>query len=194
MKFIFVGPSNSGKTTLSQQLAEKYNLVRREIISDFYSIVNENGPVDISENHPMDIEKRWLERGRSVAEMQQKIVETLSWKNKFNILEGNFDILELNSDEYSSQIIAALKQTDPEIILVFCRCSWPAVLERNYLRNPRVPDKLLFKQSLYDEKYFIVLSRKLNISFFSISTEKRTAEESFKGLITVLELAGIEIA
>ena len=193
MKFIFVGPSNSGKTTLSQKLAEKYDLVRREIISDFYSIVDENGPADISENHPMDIEKQWLERGRSVAEMRQKIIETLNWKNKFNIEEGNFDILELNSDEYSSQIIGVLKQIDSEIVLIFCRCSWPTILERRKT-STATADKLLYKQALYNENYFIALSRKLNIGFFSVSTENRTAEESFQDLIAVLELAGIEIA
>lgn len=181
MKFIFVGFSNSGKTTLGKQLARKYDLKRMDIL-------------DYAEPYIEEYIKKYGSGNFSFKKIHQSLVRKIKLgKIDFDIFETAVDDPE--EEKFLEKIIETLKQTDSEIVLVFCRCSWSTALTRDWSRNDsdQVSLSILEKERPYNCDYFFNLSRKLDIAFFSILTEKITPQESFEGLITVLELAGIEI-
>lgn len=152
LRFLIIGTSRSGKTTLARKLLQKNGGIFLDIV-DYVNAFLKRANVSQQETDidllriPYEELCRDLENGR------------------------DWDILELASDfpeEYLPRIVAS---SNIPIKLVFCPCPLGECLRRNRAEDRLVPEGLIRHQDRFGEDFYRSFASKLGIGFISRSPD-----------------------
>ena len=153
-KYIIIGNSRSGKSTLAKKLLNELNGNYIDIIDYVISF--------IKENHISPKETR--------IELLKIPYEKLCNDLK---KDNNWTILEIASDFPGEFLPTIINTTNPKPTVIFCDCPYEVCVTRNAVTQRKVPVELITHQSQYNREYYEDICAKLDVKLIVLDTTKK---------------------
>lgn len=166
-KYILIGTSRSGKSTVAQKLAERFGKDKHlDVLEYVLSYIQRRG---LQQKNPL---------GSDLKDPYRELIKDLDRGREWNILEVASDWPE----EFLPEIV---KRDREKITLIFCDCPAEICIGRNQGQERKVPGEAFVGREKYNADFYQDLAQKLRIEFIRVDTSG-TIEQSLSQLYRFL--------
>lgn len=166
-KYIFIGTSRSGKSTIGKRLAGWLNGTFLDVVDYVLRF----------------IKRKNLVQSKFGTNLLRGPYEDLC----HDLAKGKkWDVLEVASDYPEEFLPKIFSVSPPSTILIFCDCPPEVCLARNTKNKRVVPKSVILNQSKYDESYYKGLAHHLGVKLVVLDSTQ-PAPLVFRSLLHKLE-------
>lgn len=166
-KYIFIGTSRCGKSTVGKNLAESLNGTFLDVVDYVLRFIKKNNL--IQSEFGGDLLKGPYE------DLCHDLTKGKKW-----------DVLEIASDYPEEFLPKIISTTEIPVKLIFCNCPLDVCLKRNEKCKRVVPVETIKSQNKYDESYYRDLVENLRIQLIVLDSTQPPAKV-FRNLLYQLK-------